>query len=134
MFHLFCVAGSVTIGIVFVINNIVGNGFRDSWDCFLLAIILSIIIIDLNFCNFDGQKKTNRLKTKQIKVLEQISQNKSYSNRKPNKTKLRNHISQEVTGIISGKILDASTLDVFFSFRPASRSTENSSYKMNFAK
>ena len=29
------------------------DGFHDSWDCFLLAIIVSIILIDRIFCNFD---------------------------------------------------------------------------------
>ena len=32
------------------------DGLRESWDCFLLEIIVSIILIDGIFCNFDRYK------------------------------------------------------------------------------
>ena len=32
------------------------GGFFDGWDCFLLEIIVSMIIIDRIFCNFDCWK------------------------------------------------------------------------------
>ena len=37
----------------FVNENIIDNGLHDAWDCFLLAIIVFIIIIDRIFRNFD---------------------------------------------------------------------------------
>ena len=47
------IRGSVTVGIVFVNNIIIDNRIQDSSDCYLLAIIVSIILIDRVFCNFD---------------------------------------------------------------------------------
>ena len=47
MFRLFFVAGSVTVGIVFLLTVIVSiTGSRDGCDFLKLAIIVSIILID----------------------------------------------------------------------------------------
>ena len=67
-------------------------------------------------------------------MSEQTSQNKYYSNTKQNSANLIDTISQEVPGIISSNFLDASTLDIFFSFRPVIRYTENDSYKTKLEK
>ena len=37
MFHLFFVAGSVTVRVFFANDNIIDNEFCDGWDYFLLA-------------------------------------------------------------------------------------------------
>ena len=81
-------------------NRMDCGGFRDSWYFSLLVIILLIIIIDHIFVIFIVIKKYNRIQNKHVNVSEQTSQNKQYINTKPHSVKLRNTISQEVTGII----------------------------------
>ena len=39
------------VGVVFVKDISIDDGFRDVWDCFLLAIIVLITLIYCVFCN-----------------------------------------------------------------------------------
>ena len=64
MFHLFFVADSVTVGICFVNDNTIDNKSHDSWDCFLLAIIVSINLIGRIFVILIVIKKLNRIYNK----------------------------------------------------------------------
>ena len=76
MFNLFSVAGSVTVGVFFVNDNSTNNVFRDGWDCFLLAIIVSIILIDRIFVILIVRKNSNRIQNRHVTMSEQPSQNK----------------------------------------------------------